>query len=46
MQNLALGAMVGLLLGAGLAIMRDMLNLSIRSERDVERVTCMCIAGA
>jgi len=45
MQNLALGAMVGLLLGAGLAIMRDMLNLSIRSERDVERVTEIPLIG-
>lgn len=45
MQNLALGAMLGLLLGAGLAIVRDMLNLSIHSERDIERVTEIPVIG-
>jgi len=45
MRNLALGAMLGLLLGAGLAIVRDMLNLSIHSERDIERVTEIPVIG-
>jgi len=45
MQNLTLGAMLGLLMGAGLAIVRDMLNLSIRSERDIERVTEIPVIG-
>ncbi len=45
MQNLALGVLLGLLLGAGQAILRDMLNLDIRSERDVARVTEIPVIG-
>ncbi|WIY83004.1 polysaccharide biosynthesis tyrosine autokinase [Propionimicrobium sp. PCR01-08-3] len=45
MQNIALGLLLGLLIGAGQAILRDMLNQSIRGDRDIERVTDVPVIG-
>ena len=44
-RTLAIGAMLGLLLGAGQALLRDLLNLNIRSERDLEPVTDVALLG-
>ncbi|WP_104130464.1 polysaccharide biosynthesis tyrosine autokinase [Cryobacterium sp. N21] len=43
--NLALGALVGLALGVGLAVLRETLDIRIRSQRDVEQVTDMPVIG-
>lgn len=44
-QNLALGLLVGLLLGAGQAILRSMLDQSVTSERDVAQITDVPVLG-
>lgn len=44
-QNLALGVLLGLLLGAGQAILRDTLNTQVRSVKDIERVTDRPVLG-
>ena len=44
-RTLLLGALVGLLLGVGQALLRDVLNLRVRAERDVELVTQLPVIG-
>lgn len=44
-RNLALGLVLGLLLGFGLALLRDLLDTTIKGERDVERVTEQTVIG-
>ncbi len=43
--NLALGLLLGLLIGAGQALLRDQLNLTVRTDRDIARVTDAAILG-
>jgi capsular exopolysaccharide synthesis family protein len=43
--NIALGALVGLALGVGLAVLRETLETRIRNERDVEQITDAPILG-
>ena len=43
--NIALGALVGLALGVGMALLRETLDTRIRNERDVELVTDAPIIG-
>lgn len=43
--NIALGALVGLALGIGLAVLRETLDTRVRTERDVESVTDVAILG-
>lgn len=43
--NIALGALVGLALGIGVAVLRETLDMRIRNERDVEQVTDVTILG-
>lgn len=45
-RNLALGLVLGLLLGFGVALLRDMLDKSIKSQRDLETVTDRTILGS
>jgi len=45
-QNLALGFAVGLLLGAGQAVLRDVLTTRVRTEQDIERVTDRGVIGS
>lgn len=45
-QNLALGLFLGLLLGAGQAILRDTLDTKIRTEHDIEQVTECPVIGS
>jgi capsular exopolysaccharide synthesis family protein len=44
-RNLALGAVLGLLLGIGVALLRDNFDTSIKSERDVKESTDETIIG-
>ncbi|PJJ55566.1 capsular exopolysaccharide synthesis family protein [Compostimonas suwonensis] len=43
--NIALGALIGLVLGVGVAVLRETLDTRIRNERDVELVTDTPILG-
>jgi succinoglycan biosynthesis transport protein ExoP len=43
--NIALGALIGLALGVGLAVLRETLDNRIRNERDVELITDVPILG-
>ncbi|KFF58429.1 chromosome partitioning protein [Cryobacterium sp. MLB-32] len=43
--NIALGALVGLALGVGIAVLRETLETRIRNQRDVEQVTDSPILG-
>lgn len=43
--NVALGALVGLALGVGIAVLRETLDTRIRNEHDVEQVTDKPIIG-
>jgi len=43
--NIALGALVGLALGVGIAVLRETLETRIRNQRDVEQVTDTPILG-
>jgi succinoglycan biosynthesis transport protein ExoP len=43
--NLAVGALIGLIVGLGIAILRYTLDTKIRNERDVETVTPLPILG-
>jgi len=43
--NIALGALVGLALGVGIAVLRETLETRIRNERDVEQLTDTPILG-
>lgn len=45
-QNLALGALLGLLIGVGYAVVRDRLDRRIRSAEGVERSTGLAAVGA
>jgi capsular exopolysaccharide synthesis family protein len=45
-RNLALGLVLGLLLGFGLALLRDVLDKSVKSQRDLETVTDRTLLGA
>src|SRR6478609_3491885 len=45
-RNIALGLVLGLLLGFGVALLRDMLDKSIKSQRDLEAVTDRTILGS
>jgi succinoglycan biosynthesis transport protein ExoP len=44
-RNLGLGVVLGLLLGLGLALLRDLLDTSIKSEKDCSLVTDMTVIG-
>ncbi|GAA2493610.1 polysaccharide biosynthesis tyrosine autokinase [Terrabacter carboxydivorans] len=44
-RNLALGLVLGLLLGFGVALLRDVLDKSVKSQRDLETVTDRTILG-
>ncbi|WP_256793827.1 polysaccharide biosynthesis tyrosine autokinase [Terrabacter sp. Ter38] len=44
-RNLALGLILGLLLGFGVALLRDVLDKSVKSQRDLEAVTDRTILG-
>lgn len=44
-RNLALGGVLGLLAGLGLALLRDFLDTRIKSQRDVEGVTDKSVLG-
>ncbi len=44
--NLALGALVGLVLGVGIAVLRSVLDTRVRTPRDVELTTDAPIIGA
>lgn len=43
--NIALGALVGLAIGVGIAVLRETLETRIRNEHDVEQVTDVPILG-
>ncbi|MCI4658232.1 polysaccharide biosynthesis tyrosine autokinase [Cryobacterium zhongshanensis] len=43
--NIALGGLIGLALGIGLAVLRETMETRIRNERDVEQVTDVAILG-
>lgn len=43
--NIALGALIGLALGIGIAVLRETLDTRIRNERDVELITDAPIIG-
>lgn len=43
--NIALGALVGLAIGLGLAVLRETLDTRIRNERDIEIITDVPILG-
>lgn len=45
-RNLALGLVAGIMLGLGLALLRDRLDTSVASERDVKELTDETIIGA
>lgn len=45
-QNLALGALVGLMLGIGYAVVRDHLDRRVRSAEGVEKATGLAVVGA
>lgn len=45
-QNLALGLLVGLLLGVGYALVRDHLDRRVRSSEGVEKATGLAVIGA
>lgn len=44
--NIALGALVGLVLGLGIAVLHSVLDQRVRGQRDVELVTDLPILGA
>jgi capsular exopolysaccharide synthesis family protein len=44
-RNVALGVVLGLMLGLGAALLRDLLDTSIRTERDVKDVTEDTVIG-
>ena len=44
--NLALGLLVGLVLGAGFAVLRESLDTRVRSEEDVARVTTVPVIAS
>ena len=44
-RNLALGVVLGLLLGLGLALLRDLLDTSIKNEKDCAEVTGATVIG-
>jgi capsular exopolysaccharide synthesis family protein len=43
--NIALGGLVGLALGVGIAVLRETLETRIRNEHDVEQITDVAILG-
>ena len=44
-RNLALGVVLGLLLGLGLALLRDLLDTTIKNEKDCQEVTDATVIG-
>jgi succinoglycan biosynthesis transport protein ExoP len=44
-RNLALGVVLGLLLGVGVALLRDTFDTSIKNERDVKDITDQTVIG-
>ena len=44
-RNLALGVVLGLLLGLGLALVRDLLDTTIKGEKDIKDVTDVTVIG-
>ncbi|MCK6210826.1 polysaccharide biosynthesis tyrosine autokinase [Georgenia sp. EYE_87] len=44
-RNLALGAVLGLMLGVGVAILREMLDTKVRDEKDISAVTDSSVIG-
>ena len=45
-RNLALGVVLGLLLGLGLALLRDLLDTTVKNEKDCAEVTDATVIGA
>lgn len=45
LRNVALGVVLGLMLGLGAALLRDLLDTSIRGERDIKDVTDETVIG-
>jgi succinoglycan biosynthesis transport protein ExoP len=45
-RNIALGLALGLMLGLGVALLRDLLDTSVKSERDAKEVTDEPVLGA
>jgi len=45
-RNLALGVVLGLLLGLGLALLRDLLDTTIKNEKDCAEVTDATVVGS
>lgn len=45
MLNMAIGAMIGLMIGVGIAFLLEYLDTSIKSERDVEEILDLPILG-
>ena len=45
-QNIELGLLIGLVLAAGQALLRNALNRSVRTEHDIERVTDPAVTGS
>lgn len=45
MRNIALGFILGLLLGMALALLRDRLDTTVKNERDVQEITDATIIG-
>jgi capsular exopolysaccharide synthesis family protein len=44
-RNIAFGLLIGIVLGMGLAVLRQVIDTRIRNERDVEQVTDVAIIG-
>ncbi|MEP7334108.1 MAG: polysaccharide biosynthesis tyrosine autokinase [Terracoccus sp.] len=45
LRNIALGLVLGLLLGFGAALLRDLLDTSVKGERDLKQVTDRTVVG-
>src|SRR5690606_24711816 len=43
--NMAIGAIIGFMLGTGLAIVVDQMNTTIRKEEDIEEITGLQVLG-
>ena len=44
-RNIALGVVLGLLLGLGLAVLRDLLDTKVRTKKDIEALTDSAVIG-
>lgn len=45
LMNMAIGAVLGLLFGAGLSILMDQLNTTVRTEEDIEEIPGLQVLG-